>query len=264
MSENSRQCALTFDEISLKSALQYNPQRDIIEGFENCGDSGQSKYMATHALAFMVRGLATKWKQPVGYFLSAGTVTGKTLQSLTRTCIDKLTKIGFSVKVLICDQGSNNRQFLESFEKVTCDRPFITVNQNPVFVIYDPPHLLKNIRNNLMKQGFIVNDKPVQWRYVTEFYYFDKANAIRMAHKLHDKHINLPPFASMRVLSHSVAAGISTLCILGHLDEEAKHTASFIETSEMQPEVSSRHSTWQWACAVFERCYEMHRECKVD
>ena len=87
-----------------------------------------------------------------------------------------------------------------------------------------------------MKQGFIVNDKPVQWRYVTEFYYFDQANAIRMAPKLHDKHINLPPFASMRVnlaaqiLSRSVAAGISTLCILGHLDEEAKHTASFIET----------------------------------
>ena len=39
--------------------------------------------MATHALAFMVRGLATKWKQPVGYFLSAGPVTGKTLVSYT-------------------------------------------------------------------------------------------------------------------------------------------------------------------------------------
>ena len=62
-----------------------------------------------------------------------------------------------------------------------------------------------------------MNVKPVQWRFVTEFYYFDKANAIRMAPKLQDKHINLPPFASMRVnlaaqiLSHSVAAGISTL-----------------------------------------------------
>ena len=87
------------------------------------------------------------------FFLSAGPVTGKTLQSLTCTCIDKLTKIGLSVKVLICDQGSNNRQFLESFEKVTCDRPFITVNNNPVFVIYLPAPFTKNIRNNLMKQA---------------------------------------------------------------------------------------------------------------
>ena len=42
-----------------------------------------------------------------------------------------------SHKAMICDQGSNNCQLLESFEKVTCDRPFITVNHNPVFVTYD-------------------------------------------------------------------------------------------------------------------------------
>ena len=62
-----------------------------------------------------------------------------------------------SHKVMICDQGSNNRQLIESFEKVTCDRPFITVNHNPVFVTSHMTRLLKNIRNNLMKQGFIVN-----------------------------------------------------------------------------------------------------------
>ena len=56
-----------------------------------------------------------------------------------------------------------------------------------------------------------------------------------MAPKLQDKHITLPPFSAMhvtlaaRVLSHSVAASISTLSVLGHLDKEAKHTASFIE-----------------------------------
>ena len=37
------QCAVTFDEISLKSALAYNSQRDVIEGFEKFGDLGQSK-----------------------------------------------------------------------------------------------------------------------------------------------------------------------------------------------------------------------------
>ena len=235
MPQHARQCAITFDEMSLKSALQYNAQRDTIEGFENFGDCGKSKYMATHALVFMVRGLSAKWKQPVGYFLSSGPVTGAMLQTLTRSCIDKLTKIGLNVKVLICDQGSNNRQFLESIEKVTCDRPFIKVDHQTIFVIYDPPHLLKNVRNNFVKQGFVVNKKAIEWRYVTQFYAFDRANAIRMAPKLLDKHINLPPFAAMRVnlaaqiLSHSVAAGVSTLCTLGHLDADAKYTATFIE-----------------------------------
>ena len=133
------QCAVTFDEISLMFALAYNSQRDVIEGFENFGDLGQSKYMATHALVFMVRGLSLKWKQPVGYFLSSGPITGKMLQSLTRSCIDKLTKIGLSVKVLIYDQGSNNHQFIESLEKVSSDKPIIAVDHKNISVIYDPP-----------------------------------------------------------------------------------------------------------------------------
>ena len=46
--------SLIFDEMALKSALVYEDGLDIIEGFE-----------ADYALAFMVRGLYTKWKQPL-------------------------------------------------------------------------------------------------------------------------------------------------------------------------------------------------------
>ena len=46
--------------------------------------------------AFMVSGLSMKWKQRVVYFVSLGPVTCKTLPSLTRSCIDKLTKIALS------------------------------------------------------------------------------------------------------------------------------------------------------------------------
>ena len=190
---HARQCALTFDEMSLKSALVYNYQLDTIEGFDNFGDIGRNN-MATHALAFMVRGLSSKWKQPVGYFLSSGPVTGKMLQSLTRACIGKLTKIGLSVNVLIYDQGSNNRQFLDTFDKT-----HIAVDHHDIYVIYDPPHFLKNVRNNFVKHGFIVNKQSVEWQYVTPFYEFDQANLIRMAPKLQDKHITLPLFSAMRV-----------------------------------------------------------------
>ena len=101
--------------------------------------------------------------------------------------------------MLICDQGSNNRQFIESLEKVTFDKPFITVDHKNISVIYDSPHLLKNLLNNFKKHGFIVNNQSIKWQYVTQFYGFDKANTIRMAPKLQDKYINLPPFSAMRV-----------------------------------------------------------------
>ena len=178
------------------------------------------------------------------------------LQSFTRSCIDKLTKIGLSVKVLICGKGSKNHQFIESLEKVTCDKPFITVDHKNISVIYDPTHLLKNVCN-FKKHGFFVNNQSIKWQYVTQFYGFDKANTIRMASKLQDKHIDLSPFSAMRVnlavqvWSHSAAAGISTVSILGNLDAQAKHTASFIA---LQPEIPPCHSEREWSCAIFERC----------
>ena len=99
----------------------------------------------------------------------------------------------------------------------------------------DPPHLIKNVRNNLKKHGLQVHGHDVKWKYIEELFNLDVTFPIRMAPKLTSKHIELPPFSSMRVklatqvLSHSVAAGISTLSILGRLPPDAIHTGSFIE-----------------------------------
>ncbi len=56
-----------------------------------------------------------------------------------------------------------------------------------------------------------------------------------MAPKLKEKHITLPPFSAMRVslvaqvLSHSIAAGITTLVALKYLSPAANDTAQFVE-----------------------------------
>ena len=83
--------------MSIKEGLLYNAGRDIIEGFEDFGHIGQTRYIANHAIVFMIRGLASKWKQPIGYFLSSGPIRAKTLQSLTRSCISKVTETGLNV-----------------------------------------------------------------------------------------------------------------------------------------------------------------------
>ena len=68
--------------------------------------------------------------------------------------------IGLHVKVLVCDQGSNNRQFLKSFSEVTVDKPYFFYSGNKVYVIYDPPHLIKNVRNTLKKLAFFMKETP--------------------------------------------------------------------------------------------------------
>ena len=104
-----------------------------------------------------------------------------------------------------------------------------------VYVFYDHPHLVMNVRNNLKKHGFNVDGNLVQWKHIEDFYRADSKFPIRMAPKLTHKHIELQPFAPLsiklatQVLSHSVAAGISTTVSLGALSEDAQYTAVFVE-----------------------------------
>ena len=148
----------------------------------------------------MVRGLLSKWKQPLAYFLTAGT---------PKAFLDKLEKIGLYSKALVCNQCSNNHSFLHKLEKVSIEKPYIVQNNKKVFVIYDPPHLLNDIRNNFMKNNYNYNSTEVKWQYIVDFYNKDKTMSFRMALKLKDKHKILPPFSAVRVnlaaqvLSHS-------------------------------------------------------------
>ena len=81
--------ALVFDEMSIKEGLTYNTGRDIVEGFEDFDHAGQTRFLANHAIAFMVRGFASKWKQPIGYFLSAGPIKASVLQCFSASNTDK-------------------------------------------------------------------------------------------------------------------------------------------------------------------------------
>ena len=102
-------------------------------------------------------------------------------------------------KALICDQGPNNRCFLQKLENVSTERPYIVTNNKKVFVLYDPPHLLKNVRNNFKKSNYKYGDVEVKWECIVDFYNMDKVMSIRMAPKLTDKHIIVPPFSTMKV-----------------------------------------------------------------
>ena len=116
-------CAVVFDEITIKECVSYNKERDEIEGLEDFGLNGKTKYVANHAIVFMVRGLKANWKQPVGYFLSSGPVEGQMLHSLLQECIEKVEEVGLNVKAVIADQGSNNRECFKLL-KVTEEQPF--------------------------------------------------------------------------------------------------------------------------------------------
>ena len=51
MPREERVCALVFHEMSLKTGPAYNSFADTIEGFEDFGDLGKTKYVVNHDLA---------------------------------------------------------------------------------------------------------------------------------------------------------------------------------------------------------------------
>ena len=74
----------------------------------------------------MLKGLACKWKQPIGYFVTSSTPSADLLKHLLLKCIKIVSE--HVVKVIICDQGSNNQSKLEA----SVSKPHFMHNNNPM------------------------------------------------------------------------------------------------------------------------------------
>lgn len=162
MKEEEKLCVLLFDEVSLKAQITYNERKDKVTGFVDNGKERLPEF-ADHAQVFMVRGLVTNYKQPVAYTFAASATKGPELAVQIKQVITELQQAGFIVMATVCDQGTNNICALKILQHETRgiylrrdETPksnVILINDEEVIPIYDPPHLLKGIRNNLMSKN---------------------------------------------------------------------------------------------------------------
>jgi Transposase protein len=98
MHKRERQCVLLFDEMSIKKDLQFAPQYDLIEGFEDLGEIGRTAAPGTHILVFMIRGLNFNYKLPIAYFVASTVVKAAALLKLVHSVLDSLREAGAIVK----------------------------------------------------------------------------------------------------------------------------------------------------------------------
>ena len=111
-----------------------------------------------------------------------------------------------------------------------------------MFVLFDPPHLLKSVRNNLKNHDFLLDNKVISWKYIEKVYEIiesAKPNMLRLVPKFTKQHIELPAFSKMKVkraaqvFSNTVQAAMMIYICEGHLPQEAYHTAAFVEKNEL-------------------------------
>ena len=236
LNAQEKMVVVTFDGMSLKSNLKYLEHDDRVTGFEDLGSfGGGSSNAAQNALQFMVRGISTKWKQPVGHFFVGHSVNSAVLKDMIVQLIDKLESYGFIVCALVCDQEASHRSCLSSLG-VTVDSPhFTSANGNVIRVMHDTPHLLKNVRNNLLRYDFVIDNDVITFDHVTMLYDLEQSSVLRFVPKLTKNHIELNNFKKMnvklaaQVLSHSVACGIRAYVALQKMSSTALVTADFVE-----------------------------------
>jgi hypothetical protein len=248
MTPQDKCVSIIFDGMSIKQQLEYMSSKDIIVGFENMGDDfSMSKKPANQVVQFLVRGIATPWKQPLGHFFVNNTMKSDVLKYLLMEAISISTNIGLTVMCVVCDQETSHLTTFRSLN-VTREEPWITMpSAQRIYIIYDVPHLFKNIRNNLINHDFVINGKVVSWKYFQKLYSLETSNTLRYAPKLTAAHIYLPVFAKMKVklatqlLSHTVASAMKAYIQLEKMPEEARETAEFAEmTNDMFDILNSR------------------------
>lgn len=98
--------SLMFDEMVIKTRLMYHDRAPSVKGFADYGEPEPLAIPADHALLFMIRGIATNYKQPIGYYYTAsakGLTPARRLSSLIEHGIRAVNSTGLQVIHAVCD-----------------------------------------------------------------------------------------------------------------------------------------------------------------
>ncbi|KOB58244.1 Uncharacterized protein OBRU01_25365 [Operophtera brumata] len=248
MKTNEKLCILLYDEMSLQANVTYNERRDKVNGFVTDGRETRC-FLANHAQVFMVRGLIKNYKEPVSFTFSSGATKGPELAKQIKEIITELQNAGLKVLATVCDQGSNNRQAIKCLMteargsylrrgETPKDNVFL-VNDAEIVPLYDPPHLLKGIRNNLLSKNLQFEmdgrAKLAQWHHLELLHKENPGyKGIRLVPKLTDAHIIPNKIGKMKVkhasqvFSATVASNMGYLADKGILPKECKDTADLL------------------------------------
>ncbi len=221
-SDAQRYVAIVMDEMKIQSNLVFDKYSGDLIGFIDLGDPmtnfanlQEEDTLASHALAFLVRGMCTDLKHVVAYFFT-GNVTSFQLMPIFWKVVSTLE---LSVKLMVCaavnDGASPNRKFFRLHTKLAVDLKCDVVYKTPnlfamsrfIYFFADSPHLIKTARNCLFNSGsgscsrYMWNDgKHLLWRHITSLYYSDQEFALHTLPKLTLDHIVLTSYSKMKVI----------------------------------------------------------------
>ena len=167
--EHERNVSLLFDEMKIHTELIYSKSTGKLIAFVEMGnintemellerkclaekeDKSKEKELATHSLAFMVRGIYTKLQFCIGFFATKD-IKAENIFPMAWEAVSVLESIGFMVRCFVSDGASPNRTFYKMHNNSSSLVSYFTNNlcctTRKIYFICDVPHLVKTVRNN--------------------------------------------------------------------------------------------------------------------
>lgn len=132
------------------------------------------------------------------------------LEKLILQNLNLLIDLGFNVRSVISDQGSPNRSAYKIFG-VTPEVPYIVHKSMKIYMLFDPCHPIKNVRNTIMKNDVITPDGRASWQVLKKLYSFEQNRTTRMCLKLTERHISPNDFEKQKVRYATQALSLTLL-----------------------------------------------------
>lgn len=186
----------------------------------------------------MLRGINSKWKQPIYFQFTQGPVKAIRIIETLKKLIMAVFSTGLLILGTICDQGANNVSAINTLIKDTrasylrkgesMDDNIFEIDSYKIIPLFDPPHLIKGIRNNLLLKNihFQINNqhKIAKWEDIYLAWQLDSySGELRIMPKLTEYHVSKDKVKKMKVsvctqvFSHTVSSAINLMAKTGKL-----------------------------------------------
>lgn len=205
---DDKYCVLMMDEVEIDVTILLNESTGTVEGFSDDGTERKCE-IADHASVWMLKGLPKNanekpWKQAIAFSFCKTSIKVADLIRTYKEIVRRVSLAGFKVVASICDQGKCNESAIKTLIADTRaahlreGKPHvndtIVIDDNEIVHIFDPPHLLKCLRNNLITKNlkfFYENkEREASWEDIVLGYNIDKSHGVfRVLKKLSDNHV---------------------------------------------------------------------------
>ena len=249
-----RYVVFVMDEMKIQSNLVFDKYSgdligfvDLVDPMTNYAYLGDEDVMATHALAFLVRGMCSDMKHIIAYYFTEN-VTSYQLTSVFWKIVGVLeVSLNLWVIAAVNDGASPNRKFFELHSMFMSDVENEVVSDvvykvnnlfamdRFIFFFPDACHLIKTARNCLYNSGsgsrsrlMWNNGSYLLFRHIADLFYSNQEFALHVFPKLSPDHIVLTSYSKMKVkLATQVLSRSVAIALEESGNEEVLGTAQF-------------------------------------